>query len=145
MDFAAILAFIGPALKVLDVLPLGIVWLLSKWLLLPAYALWLFFLAVMTLERARGTGGLYGVAYVLALPIIAIGFALDLFVTVTLGSILFLDIPREATLTARLKRYAKTPGTWRYRLALLLAGHLLDRFDPAGWHVLEVKTATPKP
>jgi hypothetical protein len=108
------------------------------WLVLPFYVLWGFFLAVMSLKRARDAGTLTGVAYAFGTPILLVGYAIDLFVNVTGCTLLFLDPPREGTMTARLKRYALQPGTWRFALTVWFATHFLDRFDPDGYHVAEV-------
>lgn len=128
---------LGPVLQVAaPVIDLfgGPLWWLAKWIVLPAYALWVFYLALMTLKRSRDEGKLTGVPYALAVPVLFVGYLLDFYVTVTLGSIVFFDLPRETTFTARLKRYATTPGNWRFTLTVWFAT-LLDRFDPDGYHV----------
>ena len=130
---------LGPVLQViapvLDIFG-GPLWFIAKWLVLPTYALWVFYLAVMALKRSRDEGRLTGAPYVLAWPVLIVGYVLDFYVTVIPGTIVFLDRPREGTFTARLKRYAKQPGTWRFTLTVWFAS-LLDRFDPDGYHVAE--------
>ena len=98
------------------------------------YALWVFFLAVMHLQERRDAGTLGPVAYKLGVPILVIGYALDFFVNVTVCTLLFLELPRETTVTARLKRHKYDAG-WRGRVARWVAAHLLDAFDPDGKHI----------
>lgn len=99
------------------------------------YALWLFYLAVMNLKRAKDAGTIGRFALWLGYPILFAGLVLDLLVNVML-SLVFFDLPREMTVTARLKRYVRTePAGWRGIAAQWFATHLLDTFDPSGKHV----------
>ncbi len=47
---------------------------------------------------------------------------------------LLAELPRETTVTARLKRHKYATG-WRGRVARWVAAHLLDAFDPDGKHI----------
>src|SRR5690606_38908032 len=67
-------------------------------------------------------------------PTLAVGLALDLVVHATLGTILFLELPREWTLSGRLWRLSTTGTGWRQSLALALRAQLLDSADPSGEH-----------
>lgn len=100
------------------------------------YALWVFYLAVMHLKRARDNGTLSRPALYLGYPVLLVGYALDVFVQVVPATILFLDLPRESTLTGRLKRYlyGEQSGSWREAVAAWMCAHLLDQFDPDGRH-----------
>lgn len=99
-----------------------------------SYALWILFLAVMNLARARDSGTLGPVAYRLGVPILVVGYALDFVVNIGPCTLLFLEPPRETTVTARLKRHADKDN-WRGRIARWMAAHLLDAFDPSGRHI----------
>jgi len=109
-------------------------WVLALYSVGATYALWLFFLAVMNLKGARDAGTLGPVAYKLGVPILVVGYLLDFIVNVGPCTLLFLEPPRETTVTARLKRHAPR-DTWRGRVARYIAQHLLDAFDPSGRHV----------
>lgn len=100
---------------------------------LGTYALWLWYLAVMSLKRARDAGRLSRVAYVMGLPILWSGLLIDCAVNLAVATILFLELPREWLVTARLSRLAHNGG-WRARLALWICANLLDQFDPDGHH-----------
>lgn len=98
------------------------------------YWLWLFYLAVMSLARAKKAGTLSKPALFFGYPILVVGLLIDLLVNVLL-TVPFLDLPRETTVTYRLKRYAAGPDGWRKRVTLWFADDMLDDFDPTGKHV----------
>lgn len=99
------------------------------------YALWLFYLAVMNLARARDAGTLTKVALVLGYPIFIVGLALDVFLNWTVLTVLLIEWPRETTITARLRRHYKSRATWRSCVAAWFGLNLLDPFDPKGRHI----------
>lgn len=110
-----------------------ILYALGSFVLLPF--VWLFYLAIMSLYRARKAGTLTRAATYLGYPIFLVGWLLDFLGNVTFASIMFTDVPREWLITARLQRYADGPDSWRRRLALWFSRNLLDPFDPKGYHV----------
>ena len=102
--------------------------------LIAVYALWVFFLAVMSLQRAKAAGLLTRTALVLAYPVIVAGLLIDFVVNALVMTVLFLDLPRELTVTARLKRHNRHGSGWRQRLAKWFEP-LLDPFDPDLDHI----------
>lgn len=104
------------------------------WLIATPYLLWIFYLAVMNLKRARDAGRLHRVAAWLGLPVLVVGYVLDVLVQVVPATIVFFDPPRELLLTTRLKRY-KDRTDWRGKVSAFMADVLLDDFDPSGKHV----------
>jgi hypothetical protein len=98
------------------------------------YALWVCFLAVMNLRRAREAGRLTRPALVLAAPLLLVGFIGDVLINLVLATLVFVDRPREWTVSARLSRYLPRDD-WRARVAMWIALHLLDPFDPSGRHL----------
>lgn len=98
------------------------------------YALWIFYLAIMNLRRVRILGKLSKVVSVFAIPLLAIGFLSDVAINLVICSVVFLDPPRELTVSARLSRYLPQPG-WRSIAAHWIATHLLDPFDPSESHL----------
>lgn len=99
------------------------------------YVLWLFYLAVMNLAKAKESGTLSKTALYLGFPIFIVGYALDIFVNVFVMSFLFLEVPKEWTVTGRLKRHIYfSPGGWREALASWFCHNLLNSFDPNGRH-----------
>lgn len=98
------------------------------------YATWIFYLAVMNLKRAKDAGKLSKAAMVMGYPVLFVGLAFDCLLNLTVCTFLFLELPREGLVTARLKRLA-VGGGWRAALAIWFAANLLDAFDPSGRHV----------
>lgn len=103
-------------------------------LILSIYALWVFYVAVMHLKRCRDAGTLSRPALYLGYPVLLVGYLLDVFVQMVPATVLFLDLPREFTLTDRLRRYIAGPEGWRETVAVWMCSHLLNTFDPDGRH-----------
>jgi hypothetical protein len=98
------------------------------------YALWVFYLAVMNLQRAHVADNLGPVAFGLGLPLVAVAFLLDVLINVTLGSLLLCERPREFTLSVRLTRHIVEGSGWRRRVAVWIMRYLLEPFDTTGAH-----------
>ena len=98
------------------------------------YALWVFYLAVMNLQRVRDMGKLTPVALAFGYPVLIIGLVLDFLVNVFVMTFLLLEIPQETTVTSRLKRHHKESTGWRLAIVLFIEP-LLDPFDPSGDHI----------
>lgn len=98
-----------------------------------AYLLWGMFLAVMSLQRARDAGTLSKPAYWLGLPILYMGLTIDFLVNVVVATPLFLELPREWTVSARVSRHCGQ-DSWRGVIACWICDNLLNTFDPSGRH-----------
>jgi hypothetical protein len=98
------------------------------------YALWLLYLAVMSLKRAQDAGMLHKTARVLGTPILLIGYVLDALVNIFILTLILVEIPEELTVTSRLKRHIKNSTDWRLGVACWFIP-LLDPFDPSGKHI----------
>lgn len=109
-----------------------IFWPLCGVLLL--WTLWVFFLAVMRLKEVRDTVGLTFWCKVFGYPVLFVGLLLDFLCNVFLLSLILLEVPKEGTVTARLKRHNRESTGWRKSVAVW-AEQLLDRFDPSGDHI----------
>ena len=101
---------------------------------LTMYVLWVFYLAVMGLKRARDAGSLTKWALVFGYPVLIVGYAMDIFVNVTILTVLFLEWPHETLVTSRLKRHIIESSGWRETMAAWICGNLLNAFDPNGKH-----------
>lgn len=101
---------------------------------LALYLLWPFYLAVMNLKRARDNKQLSKVAIVLGAPILYSGWVLDVAVNWFVMTVILVELPREATVTARLKRH-KHSDDFRGAVSRWFAYHLLDPYDPSGRHI----------
>lgn len=98
------------------------------------YLLWLFYLAVMALKRAKIAGRLSRPALLLALPVLAVALAIDVMVNAVLVTLVMLERPREWTVSDRLTRHVHAGHGWRQAAARWVCVHLLDAFDPSGSH-----------
>lgn len=104
------------------------------WGVLMLYALWVFFLAVMSLKRAKDAGLLTTTARVFGYPVLFVGLLLDFLANVFVLTVLLGELPREGTVTSRLKRHNATSTGWRKAVAKW-AEPLLDPYDPSGDHI----------
>jgi hypothetical protein len=94
---------------------------------------WTLYVAVMQLKKHFKA--MHIVAKAFAVPVVVLGVAFDFVLNVTVGSVIFLDPPREWLLTARLKRYhGNAASGWRGKTAEWICTNLLDQFDPDGDH-----------
>lgn len=92
-----------------------------------AIATWIFFLAIMSLKKARDAGQLTKTAEIFAFPVLCVGYALDFMFNVA-SSVIFLEPPKEWLFTARVSRHIKQTG-WRAALARWFCENLLNPFD----------------
>jgi hypothetical protein len=98
------------------------------------YGLYVFYAAVMNIKRVRDAGKLTTFGKVFGYPTLVIGLILDLLVNWFVMSIILLEVPRELTVTSRLKRHHKE--STGYRLAVVkFFEPVLDPLDPSGDHV----------
>jgi hypothetical protein len=98
------------------------------------YVLWVLYLAVMSLARARDAGTLSNAAKILGYPLLAVGVAFNVAVNWILLTVVFLEFPRESMFTNRVTRHCLHGEGWRKRLACWICHDLLDAFDPSGKH-----------
>ena len=88
---------------------------------------------VMGLKRARDEDRLTWPVYIFAVPTIAIMLPFYIALNLTVGTLLFLELPRSLQFTARCQRHLKD-ATWRGAQARWWCRHFLDPYDPAGKH-----------
>ena len=99
------------------------------WLMFGLYAL------VMGLYRAKLAGKLTPEQWVLGMPYVAVGIALDVLLNWTIGSLLLWDLPRERVMTTHMKRLRRdAPDSWGGRVSAWICDQGLDSLDPSGDH-----------
>lgn len=96
-----------------------------------AYILWLLFLAVMALNWRWHA--LPKSVRAIALPAALTAVLLDFLFNITIGTLLFLDLPRQWTFSQRVGQY-KRRIDWRAPLAEWICSNLLDPFEVDGAH-----------
>lgn len=104
------------------------------------YELWILYVFVMALKRAKQAGLLSKTAIFFGTPVLITGYLLDAFVNVCVMTLVLLEIPEELTVTARLKRHIRESIDWRLSVARWFIP-LLDPYDPSGHHITEEPTA----
>lgn len=115
-------------------MPAVLFWALAAHLAAP-WVLWIVYAAVMNLKRVRDTVGLTPAHKLFGYPALALGLVLDAYVNLVWGTLVFVEVPREWTLSSRLWRLSNDPAAgWRQRWALALRVALLDSVDPNGVH-----------
>lgn len=96
--------------------------------------LWALYVCVMALKRERDkSGGLSGPARFYGYQALLFGLVLDVGCNVVIFTAIFLEPPRELTVTSRLGRHINEGG-WRGKMARWLCSKMLDPFDPEGSH-----------
>lgn len=98
------------------------------------WVLWVLFLAVMNLNEAKIAGTLSRAVLAPAYLTLWIGLLVDFIVQVTFASVLWLELPREATVSARVARLIKSGHGYRHDLAVWFRDNLLKPFDRSGGH-----------
>lgn len=106
--------------------------LLTPTILIPAT--WLLYLCIMSLERARDAGTLSPVVTRIAELVLLVGYLCDFLLNVLVGTVLFLELPKEWLLSPRVARLKKTGTGYRQVVAAWICVNLLDPFDPSGCH-----------
>lgn len=101
---------------------------------LATWLLWVFFLAVMHLAEAHKAGRLTKWSTRIGYSVLFVGYVLDFLVQVTFATVLFLELPRETTVSARIERLVNTGKGWRRAVALWVRTVLLATFDQSGRH-----------
>lgn len=93
-----------------------------------ALVTWLFYLAATNLIRIRKQ--LTGFAMVNGYILVTIGLILDTLLNVFVGTLIFLELPKEFLFTPRLQRQKKSSSKWRAATANWICANLLNPFDP---------------
>lgn len=104
------------------------------------YLLYVFYAAVMNIKRVRDMGKLTLVGKVFGYPTLVIGLVLDLIVNTFLFTVLLFELPRELTVTSRLKRHhlESIGDSWlnKWRMSVVkFFEPVLDPLDPSGDHI----------
>ena len=108
--------------------------MLIIYIVLSLYVMWVFYLAVMNLKRARDEKKLTPLVTAVATPLIVIAVALDIVLNIVLLTVVFMEFPKEYTISQRLKRYNTTEKGYRLKVARFME-QFLDPFDPSGEHI----------
>lgn len=89
--------------------------------------LWVFFVNVMTWKKHENKIPKY--VKPLLYFIAAIGYIWDVLFNITFGSIMFLELPQELTLSERIRRLLLTDRGWRFAMGYWICKHLIEPWD----------------
>lgn len=89
---------------------------------------WLLWIVIMGLSRARDEGRLSPLMIKIGTATAYMGLVWDVLCNIFICSFLFIEFPREATLSQRLRRLVMLTG-WRSDLALWIAVNLVNPFS----------------
>ena len=96
------------------------------------FLLWMMFIVVMTMAQKRDAGLLQPFVLKTGYVLMYIGLLVDVYVQLFVAPIVFLEIPTEMTVSARLRRLVRGDATkWRTKLAIWFAAVLMNPFCPA--------------
>lgn len=98
------------------------------------WLLWVMFVCVMRLQMLRDAGQLTLGQKIMGYPVLALGLVLDCAVNTSLCTMIFVELPREWTVSGRLWRHSTQGNGWRKKTALFVRTQLLDTADPRGYH-----------
>ncbi len=101
---------------------------------LTTYALYVIYGSVMNIKRVRDAGKLTTMGKVLGYPTLIIGLFLDFLVNAFVMTFIMLELPREFTVTSRLKRHHAESTGWRLAIVKFFEP-VLDPLDPSGDHI----------
>ena len=102
--------------------------------LLAFWALWVLFLAVMNLGQSKAEGKLHGFALYAGYTVLGVGLLVDLVVQITVATVIWLELPREWTVSGRVERLCREGHGYRLAVALWFRRVLLAPFDRSGGH-----------
>jgi hypothetical protein len=108
--------------------------MIAIYILLDLYIFFIIYVASIGMIDAYKAKKLNWLLLVLSFPFVAVCWLIDVAHNVTLFSIIFWELPRELTLTNRLKRHV-LEDTKRGKLARWIAETILNPFDASGSHV----------
>jgi len=94
--------------------------------------LWVLYLAVMGFSRVKQEGALSRPALIMGYPVFAIGYLWDFLTNVFVVTFIFLDLPRQFTVSQRIQQYVDGANGWRKTLATWFAVNLLNPLSPGG-------------
>lgn len=95
--------------------------------------LWVCYLASMKLKEDFFSKTITPIAFYPGLIIIGFSYAVDFTVNLTVCTVVFLEFPREWTVTARFNRM-HGQSAWGRMVTEFIAKNFLERYDPDGYH-----------
>jgi len=109
---------------------------LFVFVLLTLWFLWILYVAMMNIQEAVSRDNLPWQAKIMVAPTSLVFDIVEFVANVLVCTLIFLDRPKEITVSARLRRYAADPDQYGWRLTIVrFVKPMLDPFDPKGPHI----------
>lgn len=100
------------------------------------WALWILYVAMMNVQRAATNSALPWQAKMLVIPTTVVFDIIEFVANVVVCTLLFWDLPREITVSDRLRRYAQDPARAGWRMiGVNFIRPMIDPFDHKGPHI----------
>lgn len=100
------------------------------------WALWILYVSMMNIDRAMELGELPWQAKLMVYPTKFIFDMVELVANTIVCTLIFLDLPKEFTVSDRLRRYYEDQNQARWRMVLVnFVKPMLDPFDHKGPHI----------
>ncbi len=109
---------------------------LVSFILLTLWALWILYVAMMNIKGAALKDSLPWQAKIIVLPTMLVFDIVEFIANAIVCTIIFIDLPKEVTVSDRLRRYVAQPEKYGWRLCIVrFIKPMLDPFDPEGPHI----------
>jgi hypothetical protein len=99
------------------------------------YALWILFVAVMNIQRVQKEGNLTRGSKILAVPVVLVAYTLDVVLNYVLLTVILFELPKEKTISQRLKRHNQGRGSKWGAMVARFVEPILDPYDYRGDHI----------
>lgn len=100
------------------------------------WALWILYVAMMNVDRSMISRELPWQAKILVYPTKVLFDIVEIISNTFICTLIFLDFPKEFTVSDRLRRYYANETTSKWRLAIVyFVKPMLDPFDHKGPHI----------
>ena len=93
------------------------------------YRTWIYYIAFMSVKKNISWIKEHKFDYYSMMPEFILGYAMDILLQMTFGTIAFWEIPKEMTLSGRVVRHQKESKGWRLQRANYLCHRYLKPFD----------------
>lgn len=103
---------------------------------LTLWSLWILYVAMMNIDRSMADKPLPWQAKLIVYPTVGVFNVVEFVANVLVCTLIFLDLPREITVSDRLRRYYINPERYGWRLVIVnFIKPMLDPFDHKGPHI----------
>lgn len=103
------------------------------YILVDLYLFFILYVASMGMIRAHNEGKLNWFLWALCLPFVTVSVIVNIIHNVTIVSLLFWELPKEWTVSTRMKRHYNS-NDYRGKISRWLCATLLNPFDHTGDH-----------